>query len=156
MATKNVDPDLKRAMKDSLAAYARGDAAFFDFLDDDVRVYTLDSAEPIVGRKRFQEYFGATLGRSKREIVEISQDIRPSGEYAVLSQTLQISTEGVGLPVKQTVVWARQSGRWQMTHLHNGRAGQPIVSGQAPRTIAAIRVLNERIATVAATVGVAQ
>jgi hypothetical protein len=92
----------------------------------------------------------------KREVVKVHQDVRPSGDQAVLSQTLRVSTGGVGLPVRQTVVWSRATGQWQMTHVHNGRAGEPIVSGRAPRTPGAIRVLNERIATVAATVGVAQ
>lgn len=155
-STRGVDPALKRSMDDSLKAYAAGDAKFFDYLDDEVRVYTLDSTEPILGRKNFQEYFGKTFVGTKRDIVQLYQDIRAAEDQAVLSQTLQISSNGVGIPVRQTVVWAKSSAGWRMTHVHNGRAGEPLVVGKVPRTAGALRVLNERIATVAATVGVAQ
>jgi ketosteroid isomerase-like protein len=143
-------------MDNSLKAYAAGNSKFFDYLDDDVRVYTLDSTEPILGRKNFEDYFGHTFASTKRAVVQLHHDLRVSGDQAVLSQTLQISSNGVGLPVRQTVVWAKTKAGWRMTHIHNGRAGEPLVIGKVPRTARGLRVLNERIATVAATVGVAQ
>lgn len=155
-STRGVDPALKRSMDDSLKAYAAGDARFFDYLDDEVRVYTLDSTEPILGRKRFQDYFGETFAGTKRDVVQLHQDLRATGDQAVLSQTLRISSNGVGVPVRQTIVWAKSTAGWRMTHVHNGRAGEPLLVGKAPRTARGLRVLNERIATVAATVGVAQ
>jgi hypothetical protein len=52
MATRQkVDSKLERAMQDSLKAYAAGDKRFFNYLRDDVRVYSLNSAEPTIGRK---------------------------------------------------------------------------------------------------------
>jgi len=156
-AKKGASP-LDRAMRDSLNAYAAGDLRFFDFLRDDVRVYTVDSSEPIVGRKAFESYFGPTFTKTKRTVSVVHSDLVMSGERAVLSQTLQVTAQGVTANYRQTVIWEQASdGRWQMTHIHNATVGQPILVAQkAPSTAAAVRVLNERIATVAAVFGVAQ
>lgn len=156
MATKQTDPKLEKAMRDSLKAYAAGDMDFFNYLRNNVRVYTVESHEPIVGRKAFESYFGPTFRKNKRSIAVVSKDVQLTGEQAVLAQTLKITARGISSYVRQTVVWERGAGEWQMSHIHNALVGQPVVSGQAPRTARSIRVVNERIATVAATVGMAQ
>lgn len=156
MATiDDVDPELGRAMEDSLKAYANGDSKFFTYLSDDVRVYNLDSSEPMVGRKTFEERFGPTF-KTQKAVEKTHEDIRVVGKQAILSQTLQVTSGGVSIPVRQTVVWDGTGENWQMTHIHNARAGQPFAIDALPATSAGIRVLNERIATVAAVVGVAQ
>jgi hypothetical protein len=74
-----------------------------------------------------------------------------------LSQTLQITIDEIDTFVRQTVIWELdQKGEWRMSHIHNAQVGQPVVTGKAPKDAQAVRVLNERIATVAAAVGVAQ
>jgi hypothetical protein len=151
----NPDASLRKAMNESLKAYGAGNEAFFDFLTDDVRVYGLDSSEPIVGRKNFQERFEPTFGAT-RKIKKVHQDVRMIGEQAVLSQTLQITVSGVSMPVRQTVIWEGGRGNWRMSHIHNAHAGQPVTVGAMPSTVEGIRILNERIATAAAVVGVAQ
>ena len=154
--SKKIDSKLERAMRDSLKAYSAGDKRFFDFLRDDVRVYALDSVTPTVGRKAFEAAFAPTF-KTKRKVSIIHSDVQPSGNQAVLSQTLQVTINGIDTVVRQTVIWEQAAkGDWQMTHIHNAQVGQPIVSGRAPQTAAAVRVLNERIATVAAVFGVAQ
>jgi len=154
----DVDRGLEKAMKDSLKAYAEGDRQFFDFLKDDVRVFTLESSEPIIGRKAFEEYFGPTFKRFKRKVDVIKQDIQPAGDAAVLSQTLEVTSNEISSFVRQTVIWEQAGkGEWQMSHVHNAQVGKPVVAASAiPKTAEGVRVLNERIATVAATVGVAQ
>ncbi len=155
MATK-ADSKLQRAMRDSLNAYANGDKRFFDYLSDNVRVYSLNSAEPTIGRKAFESAFARTF-KTKRKVNVLNSDLQPSEGRAVLSQTLEVSVEGIDSVVRQTVIWEQGSdGNWKMSHIHNAQVGQPIVTGRAPRTAADVRVLNERIATVAAAVGVAQ
>ena len=158
MATARLrDSDLRNAMKDSLDAYASGKEAFFDFLADDVRVYTLESSEPMLGRKAFQKYFGPTFARIKRTVELVAEDVQSAGELAAIgARTIQVTSEGVSVAVRQTIVWDKSSGQWRMSHIHNAFAGQPIAVGKMPKTARGIRVLNERIATVAATVGVAQ
>lgn len=155
MPSTRIDPKLDHAMKDSLKAYAAGNARFFDYLRDDVRVFNLNSVEPMVGRRKFQEAFQETF-RTKRKVQVISSDIQPSGDQAVLSQTLQVTVDGITSTVRQTVIWNSDGGNWQMSHIHNALVGQPVVSGRPAANARAVRVLNERIAVVAATVGVAQ
>jgi ketosteroid isomerase-like protein len=148
---------LKKAMDESLKAYAAGNKRFFDFLREDVRVYAVNSAEPLIGRKKFESSFAPTLAGSKRKVKVVSSDLQESERQAVLSQTLEIASEGVTVYVRQTVIWERGAGgRWQMSHIHNSFVGQPLASGRVPTSIRGIQVLNERIATVAAAVGVAQ
>lgn len=151
------DPGLSRAMRDSLKAYAAGSERFFGYLDEGVRVYTLEAAQPIVGRKAFQTYFGPTFRKTKRKVATVAQDVQLSGNQAVLAQTLEITANGVGAYVRQTVIWNKsERGAWRMSHIHNAAVGEPVQIGRPPTTAAGIRVLNERIATVAATVGMAQ
>ena len=155
MATK-LDPGLDRAMKASLKAYASGDVHFFDYLDDNVRVFNLNSVEPMIGRKQFEEAFKPTF-RTKRKVRIISSDIQPSGGQAVLAQTLEVTVNGIASVLRQTVIWnSDQDDNWKMSHIHNALVGQPVATGKLPPTAKGVRVLNERIATVAATVGVAQ
>jgi hypothetical protein len=151
-----LDKSLKQSINASLKAYADGSARFFEYLSKDVRVYTLDSQEPIKGREEFSAYFAPTLIKSKRIVKPLHQDVQVFENQAILSQVLQVSSGGVGLPVKQTIVWTKNGAKWEITHMHNGRAGEPMVLGAAPKTLDEVRVLNERIATVAAVVGVAQ
>lgn len=152
---KDLDPDLTRAMAESLKAYAAGDKRFFTFLTDDVRVFNVNSVEPMVSRKEFQAAFAPTLTGLKRKVDVLHEDIQASGDRAVLAQTLEITNEGVAVFLRQTVVWEQRRGKWQMSHIHNTLVGQPVAS-KLPTSAKAVRVLNERIATAAATLGVAQ
>lgn len=151
------DSGLKEAMDASLKAYAAGDRRFFDFLQDDVRVFNLNSVEPMVGRKRFESAFGPNFANSKRKVKVINSDLQQTGEQAVLAQTLEIGTaDGIAAFVRQTVIWSSVGGKWKMSHIHNALVGQPIATAKLPASVKGIQVLNERIATVAAAVGVAQ
>lgn len=159
MATAKFEGDsgLQQAIKKSLQLYAAGDKRFFDYLDDDVRVYTVESTEPIVGRKAFQAYFGKTLARTKRKISVLTSEVRPAGDHAVQSQTLQVTAEGVTSYLRQTVVWKlRPNAAPTKVVVSNYLVGQPVFTGKLPKTKNAVRVINERIATVAAVLGVAQ
>jgi len=148
--------DLEAAMDESLRLYADGNPAFFDYLRDDVRVYSLGSAEPLIGRREFQAAF-VGFADSKREVKVIHSDVQPNERQAVLAQTLEITVEDVTMFLRQTVVWERGDDGWQMSHIHNAQVGQPLTRlGALPASAAEVQVLNERIATVAATVGVAQ
>ena len=156
-ATTTTDPKLTRAIKASLKAYAAADRKFFDFLKDDVRVFNVNDTEPMLGREKFESAFAKNF-KIKRKVATLASDIQLSGSQAILSQTLRITANDVSSQVRQTVVWQQddETGEWKISHIHNALVGQPIVSGKAPKDLRAIKVLNERIATVAATVGVAQ
>jgi hypothetical protein len=151
------DSGLQQAIKKSLKLYAAGDKRFFDYLDDDVRVYTVESAKPIIGRKAFQAYFGKTLARTKRKISVVASEVRSAGDHAIQNQTLQVTAEGVSSYLRQTVVWKlRPNLAPTKVAIHNSLVGQPVFTGKLPKTTDAVRVINERIATVAAVLGVAQ
>jgi ketosteroid isomerase-like protein len=155
---KKVDSKLDRALKDPLRAYATGNERFFSFFTDDARIYPVDSQQPIVGRKAFAARFGPQLTAAKRKVEKLHTDIQATAEQAIIAQTLSITTNGVTTPVRQSVVWDKQSdGSWKISHLHTAQAGHPIVSpGKLPGNVNAVTVLNEKIATVAAVLGVAQ
>lgn len=156
-ARRKVDAELKLAMEASLKAYSKGDARFFDYLSDGVRIFNLNSTEPMVGRKKFESAFAANF-KTKRTVTVVSQDIQPSGDQAILMQTLRITTNGIANLLRQTVVWERGEDKaWKMSHIHNALVGHPVVAdGSMPLRSRDVLVLNERIATVAATLGVAQ
>jgi hypothetical protein len=156
MATTQTDPALEEAMRESLKVYAAGNKRFFDYLSRDVRVYTVGSSEPIVGRKAFENYFGPTFRKNKRKVAIVAKDVQLAAGRAILAQTLEITANGVTSYVRQTVVWEEHDDDWKMSHIHNAMVGQPVIAGRPPRTARSIRVINERIATVAATVGMAQ
>lgn len=151
-----IDPDLKRAMDGSLKAYSKGDPSFFEYVDEKVRVYGPNSTEPVTGKKAFKASFGTSLSEHKRQVKVVAQDVQVSGDQAILSQTLQITANRISSHVRQTVVWAKVDAHWKMLHIHNAFVGKPLSIGPAPTTPAGLRVLNDRIATAAAVVGVAQ
>lgn len=155
MEIENASPDLEKAIWDSHEAYAKGEPRFFDYLTDDVRVYNLYATEPMIGRELFQKEF--TTFEEGREVRILKTDVKPEGDRAVLSQTIEVGKEDVAFVVTQTVVWENQDGRWLISHIHTAQVGQPIVGPEAAvKSTEDVRVLNERIATVAATLGVAQ
>lgn len=160
MSPKNkIDVELKNAMDASLKAYSNGSEQFFSYFTTDARIYAPEStAEPIVGREAFARGFGRTLASVKRKVKVVCSDIQVRGDHAVVAQVLQMETNGVMLHVRQSVVWERdEKGAWLMSHVHNTLVGQPVVSeGIVPLTAKSVQVLNERIATVAASVGLAQ
>jgi hypothetical protein len=148
-------PELERAMESSLRLYANGDKRFFDYFTEDARIYSVESSEPIVGRKAFQASFGPEFSKTKRKVAVLSADAQVIGEQAILSQTLSVSAGSVTTHIRQSVVWQETPKGWAMVHVHNAIVGQPVATS-APKSANAVKVLNERIATVAAVVGVAQ
>ncbi len=158
MASKVDDARLAHAIEDSRIAYERAEPRFFDYLQADVRVFNLNSIEPMVGRERFESAFAPMFSR-KRNVKVIDNDVRVSGDQAVLAQSLEISDEqnDVALCVRQTVVWEEENDQWLISHIHVALVGQPVMLAEKrPASVDAVKVLNERIATVAACVGVAQ
>ncbi|MFI7535867.1 nuclear transport factor 2 family protein [Streptosporangium sp. NPDC049376] len=154
MTSQTASPDLERAIADSLEAYANGENRFFDYLTDDVRVFNLNDPQPMIGRRQFEESFAEGF-RLPREVRVISADLQPMKDSAILSQTLEVRSEGVSAFIRQTVVWRQEGGEWRIGHVHNAMVGQP-TTDELPQNPDQITVLREKIATVATAVGVAQ
>jgi hypothetical protein len=150
------DPALEHAINESRELYAAGNVKFFDYMRDDVRVYNLNSVEPMIGRDTFEKEFMPNF-RRKVDTKVVASDVRKFEQQAVHAQTVEFTLENLTLITRQTVVWELTDGEWKVGHIHITQVGSPITTArERPKSAKAVKVLNERIATVAAAVGVAQ
>ena len=150
------DSSLTATIEEADALYSRGDEAWFSMLADDATIYSINSDQPFHGREAYESHFTKVLTGSKRKLTVMQRQSQVMGNTAVVTQTLCIEQDGVIANVRQSVVWGCSSeSTWKIQHLHTAMIGTP--SAAKPATgMKALRVLNERIATVAAVVGVAQ
>jgi len=154
MAAKRAQ-GLEAVMAGSLKLYDRGDKKWFSNLAKDATVYAIGTTAPFVGREAYEAHFSSNLTSAKRKTKVLDQRIKYLNDAtAVVTQTLQVVQGGVVSVVRQSVVWGLDKA-WEIRHLHSALVGTP-TGAKAPGTAAGIRVLNERIATVAAVLGVAQ
>jgi len=150
------DKGLQQALDRTAKLYANGDPALFEYFAEDAIVYAVGSTEPFRGRAAYKKHFGPILTKEKRKISFLQQDVLNIDEgKAVVAQTARIIQGGVIANIRQTMVWASDNGGWKVQHVHTTLVGQPTAE-KAPTSASAIRVINERIATVAAVLGVAQ
>jgi ketosteroid isomerase-like protein len=149
------EKELQKALDDSARAYNSGDLKFFDFFAKDAVIFSAGSSESVKGRDAYREAFGSRLRGTKREVKILERTQQSLGDKAVVTQTAQIVHEGITANVRQTMVWGLTNEGWRVHHLHTALIGTPF-SKDIPDSPGAIRVLNERIATVAAVLGVAQ
>jgi ketosteroid isomerase-like protein len=143
------------SLDSSLAAYNNGDRSFFNYFDKDATIFSVGSAEPIKGRDAYRKSFEAHLTGNKREETVLDRTVQIVGDKAVVAQTAQIKQSDVVANVRQTYVFGETGEGLKVLHLHNALIGTPF-AGEVPTSPMAIRVLNEKIATAAAVLGVAQ
>lgn len=158
MATKKApkaSDQLQKTMKASLKAYCDGDSSFFTYFTSDATVYSIGSSEPFRGVSEYKKYFDPLLRKEKRKAKVLKEDVHTLDGNAVVAQTLQIVHSGITTNVRQSVVWTHTDAGWRMNHLHTALVGSPTPT-TAPGDFDTVKVLNERIATVAAILGVAQ
>ena len=148
--------DLSKVLLSMDKAYASGDDSWFDYLDENIVVYSQNKAEPFEDKKSYMEYFKDALTSSTRDLIIISRQIRSLGEISVVSQTVRINQDDVIVNVKQTQVWGITDGEWKLNHFHSTFAGTPRATDSLEASAESINVINEKIATMAAVVGVAQ
>ena len=155
---RNVDPSLRKAISAANKLWDSGNGKWFGFLAEDAVVYSIGQTEPFRGRKAYQRHFGPELERTKRKTTTVNQNIQTMNGTAVVAQTLQIVQKNITANVRQSVIWSSTKANrygWQISHLHTALIANPTPT-KIPRQANAIRVLNERIATIAAVLGVAQ
>lgn len=150
---------LEKSLRDAIAQadkyYDDANIAWFDFLSEDAVVYAINHTEPYRTAAEYRERFGPILQRSKRKTKIMSRDVQIMGESAVVAQTLQVTEDNVVANLRQSVVWQKENETWLIKHLHTALIGMPSAKKQ-PNNIGEVTVLNERIATIAAVLGVAQ
>ena len=155
------DPALKRAIDNADKFWEQGDKKWFSLLADDVIVYSVASVEPFEGRRAYEEHFTPRLTSGKRRATPLARDVQMlEDDNAVVAQTVEIEEGDIIANIRQSVIWnkASRNGDWKIKHLHTTLLGDPMPSPRAARVTTAqgIRVLNEKIATIAAVLGVAQ
>jgi hypothetical protein len=155
MANK-IDSDLRKALDGSAKAYSSGNENFFDYFTDDVTVYSINSSEPVIGLTKYRSQFRVNLrATEKRSFKLLKDDVQMVNEKQALAvRTGQIRQAGITFNVRQSAFWVNTDNGWKMKHLHTTLIGTP--SAPVAKSADAISVLNERIATVAAVLGVAQ
>ncbi len=140
------------SLNNSVLAFNAGQPEFFDEFSDDAMIFTVDSTDPIKGRQAYQQKYGAALAASKREKTILDRSVQIVGNKAVVTQTAKISEGHSSANVRQTIVYGETGEGLKVLHLHTALlTPQSANSGRA-----AIRVVNERIATISASPGVAQ
>ncbi len=137
-------------------AYCEGSDLMFELIAKDATIYSVNSTEPFRGQEAYRESFSANLVSTTRELEVLREDIQIIDDDNVLRvSSLKIIQDGLVIPVRQTQNWSRIDGEWKITHLHTSLIGSPTPLEQ-PSTLEGIQIINERIATVAAVLGVAQ
>lgn len=158
------DPRLQRAIEDADKYWEQGDKKWFTLLADDVTVYSVASVDPFEGRRAYEEHFTPRLVSGKRRATPLARDVQMLEEgNAVVAQTVEIEEGDVIANIRQSVIWQKggkgsKGDEWKIKHLHTTLLGTPVPGPRAVRSKSAkgIRVLNEKIATIAAVLGVAQ
>jgi hypothetical protein len=155
MATSKQNPELKRALAGMDKAYASGSKNWFNYLADDITVYGTTSAEPINGRENYIKNFSKLLTGAKRKVSILSRQVQSIGNVHIVYQVAQITQDGIVLNMKQSQVWAETEKGLKMNHMHSALLGAPQATNAITK-LSSINVINERIATIATAVGVAQ
>lgn len=155
MANSKTNPELQRALLGMDKAYASGSKNWFNYLADDITVYGTTSAEPINGRENYIKNFSKLLTGAKRKISILSRQVQTVGEVFIVYQVAQITQDGIILNMKQSQVWGNTDKGLKMNHMHSALLGSPQATNSATK-LSSINVINERIATIATAVGVAQ
>jgi len=135
--------------------YEAGSTKWFDFLTENVVVYNNTSASPFKGKASYVEHFQSALIGAKRKLKVISRTIQNLSDTAIVYQTIQIDQDGIIANLKQSVVWAIVHDEWKVNHFHSSMVGKPH-SATTPKKMDSINVINDKIASIASVLGVAQ
>lgn len=156
MAKSKINPEFLKQISIMDKEYSSGKQSFFDNFDDNVVIYTNITAEPIKGKENYVKNFSELLGSKKRKLNIISRQIQSLGSIYIVYQVIQVVQEGVAVNMKQSIVWGVNDKGYKVNHMHTSTIGTPHVVSPLKKNIGSINVINEKIATIAATVGVAQ
>lgn len=132
----------------SVSAFNSGKTEFFDAFAKDVVVFMPDNREPVKGLDAFKQAFHTMLTSEGEEKV-LDRNIQILDDKAVVTQTVQVMLPTQTLHVRQTMIVGLTAGTVQVQHLQSS-----LIS--PAKNLPAVSVVNQRIATVAPVLGVAQ
>lgn len=137
--------------------YEAADPGFFDLFTRDATFFTVSSPTRIDGLEEFRRGFEPdfTRGGVTRRLQILTPEIRILDNAAVATFHARISADGQLSNLRSTLtIVQEQGGALRIAHLHNSPQAAPTVPIPfAARTVDEIRLLEERVATAAATVG---
>lgn len=156
MAKKTSSPELLKALAGMDKAYTSGSKTWFSYLSDDVLVYSSSSGEPFKGKAAYAKHFEKSLTSATRKVKILNREIQTMGEISVVYQAVQILQENVIINMKQSQVWKLTDKGWKVNHIHSAVVGSPQALKPETSRASTINVINEKIASMAAVLGVAQ
>lgn len=152
--SSNLRERVLNLLNSSQNSFNNSDPSFFDQFARDATIFTADSAQPIKGREAYRQSHHGALTGSRRQKTVLDRTVQIVGDKAVVAQTAQIQQGDRNALVRQTIVYGDTDEGLKIVHLHTAVVNP---SPQAMDPLGRnIRVVNERIATMAPVLGVAQ
>jgi hypothetical protein len=85
----------------------------------------------------------------------LSRQVQSVGNVFIVYQVVQVTQDGIAVNMKQSQVWGETEKGLKINHMHTSVLGTPQAVSAISR-VQSINVINEKIATIATAVGVAQ
>jgi ketosteroid isomerase-like protein len=145
------ESDVTAFLKQFVATYEKGDAAFFALFADDVSVFSVSVPTRIDGAEEYKRGYEGQLQGARRAQI-LSPEIRIAGDMAVVTYHNRVARDNQSTNMRATLVLQRLGNDIKIVHLHNSPLASPGVSS-APRSAGDATLLEERVATAAAAVG---
>jgi hypothetical protein len=147
-----LEAQVKESLDRSERAYCSGQPEFFEEFAADAVIFTTDSSDPIRGRDAYRQRYGAELCAQGREKTILDRKVQIIGDKAVVTQKARIAQANACATVSQTMVYGITGEGLKVLHAQTSLLSAEAGKRQSPT----VEVINERIATMAAIVGVAQ
>lgn len=145
-----LEAEVKECLEQSEAAFSQGQPEFFQQFAEDAVIFTTDSPEPIKGREAYRQRYESALSAHSREKTILDRKIQIVGDKAVVTQKARITQAETVATVSQTMVYGATSEGLKVLHSQTSLL-TPQVGGDST-----VKVISERVASVADVVGVAQ
>lgn len=155
MSVQPINQDLLQAIHGYNQDYEQGKSNWFSYFADDALIYPIGASAPFQGREAYRQNFQQLLTGVPRTMKVLEQNIRMTGDTAVVTQLLLVTQSDVAVTLRESSIWKLMGNDWKIIHLHVSLIGTPRSEVPVNRSND-VDVLEERIATVSTQVGVAQ
>lgn len=147
-----LEAQVKESLERSERAFCSGQPEFFDEFAADAVIFTTDSSDPIRGREAYKQRYGADLCAQGRDKTILDRKVQIIADKAVVTQKARIDQANASALVSQTLVYGNTSEGLKVLHAQTALLSPEAGVNKTPT----VEVIKERIATMAAVVGVAQ
>jgi ketosteroid isomerase-like protein len=132
----------------SVSAFNAKKPEYFDAFAHDVVVFVPDRTDPVKGVDAFKEQFKTLITGDSEEKVQ-GRTVQILGDKAVVTQNVQLMLANSTMNLRQTLIVGDSPNGPQIVHFQSS----PITPA---KNLPAVSVVNNKIATVAPVLGVAQ